>query len=104
MQARLLAAVWGWWAASSRQGFQKVPTEPGVLHAPHCLRPHLTSRSQLELPSVPVEVLVELTAGPSSGGRGLKFPSRVNRNKLLCDLSHVRLLTSGSEAIADSKN
>ena len=54
--------------------------------------------------SVPVEVLVELTPGPSSGGRGLKFPSRVHGNKLLCGLSHVRLLTSGNEAIADSKN
>lgn len=54
--------------------------------------------------SVPVEVHVELTPGPSSGGRGLKFPSRVHRNKLLCGLSHVSLLISGSKAIADSKN
>lgn len=76
MQARLLAAVWGWWAASSGQGFQKVPTEPGVLHAPHCLGPQLTPCSQLALLSVcTCGGPVELTAGPSSGGRGLKFPS-----------------------------
>lgn len=52
MQAHLLAAVWGWWAAASGQGFQEAPADPGVLYAPHCLSPHLTPHSQLELRSV----------------------------------------------------
>lgn len=51
VQARLLAAVWSWWAAASDR-LQEAPADPGVLHAPHCLSPHLAPHSQLELRSV----------------------------------------------------